>query len=249
MNEREYHDHHYETEAAGIIGSPLFAYVHDRAAQDFLRCTGAGQRHRVLSLGCGDGSIEMRLASHVGEIVGVELSPVAIEQARARAGTAGIGNITFHVSDVAALRAGDFGRFDYVAAFAFLHHLPDSGIRSVLRDARGALNPGGAFYSSDPSVRRLVGRFAGLVRKTYERFHSPDERELDPVKLCELASAAGFSRLEVDYVDFFLGPAAWLAPGCPPWLVRPLGALDSLMLAVPGVRRFGSSFRMLAHAA
>ena len=84
MNERDYHDQHYEAEAA-LFETPLFRRVHERAARQFLRCTAhADRRHRVLSLGCGDGSIERRLAPHVGEIVGVDISPVAIDQARAR---------------------------------------------------------------------------------------------------------------------------------------------------------------------
>ena len=77
MNERDYHDHHYEADAAAIQGTPIFRRVHDRNARDFLRAAGAGPRHRILSLGCGDGSIERRLAPHVGEIVGLDVSSVA----------------------------------------------------------------------------------------------------------------------------------------------------------------------------
>src|SRR5207237_539652 len=61
VNERDYHDQHYANEAR-IFASPLFARVHDRSAADFLRLTGAGPAQRMLSLGCGDGAIERRLA-------------------------------------------------------------------------------------------------------------------------------------------------------------------------------------------
>ena len=64
MNERDYHDRHYEADAARLRQSALFGQVHDRAAAQFLRCTGAGRGQRMLSLGCGDGSIELRLAPH-----------------------------------------------------------------------------------------------------------------------------------------------------------------------------------------
>lgn len=237
MNERDYHDRHYAAEAA-LFDTPLFRRVHDRAARQFLRIARAGRAHRILSLGCGDGSIERRLAPHVGTILGVDLSPVAIAQARAK--SAQFANLAFEV-------AGEWrGDFDIVVAFAFLHHLDDAAIRDTLRAARRALRPGGLFYSSDPSRRRLVGLLRGLVRKTYEHYHSPDERELDAGALALLFTEAGFDRPAIGYADYFLGPLAWLAPGTPAWLAPGLEALDNLALRVPGVRRYASSFYLCA---
>lgn len=246
MNERDYHDQHYAAEAAAIEGSALFERVHDRAARQFIRCTGIGQSHRVLSLGCGDGSIERRLAPHVGEVVGIDISSVAIQQALARAESAGLRNLSFVVSDGDSWRIDHLGQFDAVAAFAFLHHLEDSAIRATLLAARRALRPRGLFYSSDPSRRRLIGLFAGLVRKTYDRYHSPDERELEPEAIAALATQAGFSRPVIGYTDYFLGPLAWVAPGTPRWLAPGLAVLDNLALSLPLLRRYASSFSLLA---
>jgi len=245
MNERDYHDHHYEVDAARIQGSPLFRRVHQRSARQFLRRTGAGRAHRVLSLGCGDGSIERHLAPHVAEIVGLDLSPVAIGQAQAQAQAAGLRNVTFAVS-AAGTPLESFGRFDFVAAFAVLHHLRDTEIGDTLRAARKVLRSGGAFYSSDPSRRRLVRYFAGLVRGTYDRYHSPDERELEPAALAALVEAAGLSRPVVFYTDYFLGPLAWLAPRTPDSLGAMLEAIDNLALRVPLLRRYASSFSLCA---
>jgi SAM-dependent methyltransferase len=238
MNERDYHDRHYETEAA-IFARPLFRRVHARAVRQFLRATRAGRSHRVLSLGCGDGSIERLLAPQVGEVVGMDISPVAIDQARAR--SQGVSNVSFFVAD------GDWrGHYDFIVAFAFLHHLDDAAIRETLRAARRSLKPGGIFYSSDPSVRRMVALFRGLVRGTYQRYHSPDERELDPAALAALVADAGFAAPAISYADYFLGPLAWLAPGAPRWLGAPLEALDDLALAIPWLRRYASSFCLCA---
>jgi SAM-dependent methyltransferase len=245
MNERDYHDRHYTAEAAMIEGSALFRRVHDRGARQFLRATRIGRNQRVLSLGCGDGAIECRLAPHVGEIVGTDISSVAIAQARARAESAGLRNVSFALAD---REPADFGRFDAVAAFAFLHHLDDAAIRATLAGARQALRPGGCFYSADPSRRRLIGLFKALVGKTYERYHSPDERELEPAMMQGAAQAAGFSPVSLGYTDYFLGPLAWLAPGAPRWLAGPLEALDNLALRAPLARRYASSFSLLAHA-
>jgi len=238
MNERDYHDAHYAAEAA-LFDTPLFRRVHERAARQFLRATRAGRAHRILSLGCGEGSIERRLAPHVGAIVGVDLSPVAIAQARAK--SAGFPNLSFEISAQVIP-----GEFDIVAAFAFLHHLDDVAIGRTLRSARDVLRPGGIFYSSDPSRRRLVGLLRGLVRKRYERYHSPEERELDPEVLAGMFIQAGFDAPLIGYDDYFLGPLAWLAPGAPARLAGPLEALDNLALGVPLVRRYASSFSLCA---
>jgi SAM-dependent methyltransferase len=245
MNERDFHDRHYEADAARLQGSALFARVHDRAARRFLRDAGVGPRHRLLSLGCGDGALERRLALHVGEIVGLDLSPVAVRKAGEAASAAGLRNVSFVVSREAVPALAALGEFDCVAAFAFLHHLGDAEIGETLRRARRVLRPGGCFYSSDPSRRRLVRLFAGLVREAYRRHHSPEERELEPEALAAAARDAGFAPL-LGYVDYFLGPLAWLAPGTPAALAAPLEALDSLALHVPLLRRYASSFSLLA---
>ena len=238
MNEREYHDAHYEAEAR-LFETPLFRRVHARAARQFLHATGAGRAHRVLSLGCGDGSIERLLAPHVGSVVGVDISPVAIAQARTK--SAAFANLSFKSG------AGwPDGPYDVVAAFAFLHHLDDGAIRETLRAARAVLRPGGVFYSSDPSSRRAVALFRGLVRAAYERYHSPDERELDPSSLKRLFGDVGFENVSVRYSDYFLGPLAWLMPGTPGALAGALEAADSLALHVPLVRRYASSFSVCA---
>lgn len=248
MNERDYHDHHYAGEAARILESPIFSRVHDRAARDFLRCTGTGRAQRILSLGCGDGSLERRLAPHVGEIMGMDISGVAIEQARTKTRAAGCGNLSFHVSDPASCSLENHGQFDVIAAFAFLHHLEDTTIRATLLAARKALRSGGVFYSTDPSRRRVIGLFTGLVRNTYDQYHSPDERELDPEALARFAAAAGYSSPVIGYTDYFLGPLAWLAPGTPRWLAPVLEAIDNVALTTPLVNRYASSFRLLARA-
>lgn len=245
MSERGYHDRHYEEEAARLQAGALFQRVHSRAARRFLKATGCGPGQRVLSLGCGDGSIERHLAPHVGEIVGIDVSPVAIVQARERARAAGLRNLSFTVCDEDEPRFADLGRFDCIAAFAFLHHLDDRQLAHTLAAAKSALQPGGCFYSSDPSTRRLVRLFMPMVRTTYDRYHSPGERELQPERVAAMAQVAGLQPA-IDYVDFFLGPLAWLAPRTPRWLAGALETVDGLLLGVPVLRRYASSFDLLA---
>lgn len=246
MNEAEHHDRHYAEAAKAHGESPLFQRVHDRSARDLLRRIVAARSQRMLSLGCGDGAIERRLAPYFGEIVGLDISAIAIERARGSSAAEGLDNLSFFVANAADESLRELGSFDVVAAFAFLHHLSDERIRRTLAAARASLRAGGVFYSIDPSQRRLVRLFAGCVRAAYNRHHSPDERELDPERLAALAVEAGFAAPVIGYVDFFLGPLAWLAPGIPRWLVGPLVALDDLALRLPLVRRYASSFSLRA---
>ena len=248
MSERDYHDRHYASDAEAIEGSALFARVHRRGAAQFIRRARLRRTHRLLSLGCGDGVIECLLAPHAGQIVGVDISGVAIDRARAWAQAEGHRNLSFVVADEGHAGIDRLGKFDIVAAFAFLHHLDDAAIRETALAARRAMPKGGLFYSADPSRRRIVGLFTGLVRKTYDRYHSPDERELDPEAVAALIRAAGFDQPVIGYTDYFLGPLAWLAPGTPAWLAPPLEAMDNFTLRVPLVRRYASSFSLLASA-
>ncbi len=115
MRERDHHDHYYEHDAARIFESPIFRRVHDRAARQFVRHTGLGGTFRVLSLGCGDGAIERRLGPSAGTVLGIDVSPVAIEQASAKSASAGQSNLRFMVRDLADRPPEDLGQFDVVA--------------------------------------------------------------------------------------------------------------------------------------
>ena len=204
-----------------------------------LSLTGAGKRTRVLSLGCGIGDTELLLAPHVAELVGVDLSPAALSQARADAKKLGIVNTRFE--NPAALQ----GRYDLVIAIFFLHHLPDDELAGLPRRLQDLLNPGGVFYSLDPSSRRLSGKlgrllFPGLMK----RYQTPDERELDPESTLALLRGAGFDA-RCEMYDFGSSPLAGLAPG---WQsgYRIARTMDDLILRLPALGAFGSNFEIVA---
>src|SRR3974390_466151 len=79
---------------------------------------------RVLSLGCGIGDTELLIARQVGEIVGIDLSPRAIAQARQDANHAGVRNAQFLSGDWRN-GIGRLGPFDLVLGVFFFHHLTD----------------------------------------------------------------------------------------------------------------------------
>src|SRR5450631_3342278 len=118
--ELAYHEKLYSGFAQSHFARPAVRALRCHTVARILHLTGAGKDSRVLSLGCGIGDTELLLAPYVREVVGVDLSPTAIRQAREDAERLKIPNVRFEQgSDVE-------GRFDVVIAIFFLHHLTDA---------------------------------------------------------------------------------------------------------------------------
>lgn len=204
-----------------------------------LKLTGAGRHSRVLSLGCGIGDTELLLAPHVGEVVGVDLSPAAISQAQMDAGRLGISNAHFQEG------TGAQGKFDVVIAIFFLHHLSDQALAELPCGLRNLLTDGGVFYSLDPSRRRASGAIGRLfIPGLMKRYQTPDERELEPEATAAMFRGAGFDA-RVRFYDFGSSPLAGLFPG---WRTgyRIARVMDDGILQVPFLRGFGSNFEVIA---
>ena len=96
----------------------------------------------LLDCGCGPGSITLGLGEAVspGRVVGVDIEPGMIEQAKAIARENGVNNVVFRVADIYDLPFAD-GQFDVVFSSAVLEHLADPV--GALRSLRRVLKPGG----------------------------------------------------------------------------------------------------------
>ena len=99
-----------------------------------------------LDLGCGTGLLSDRLKNHSDEVLGLDISAVAIDRAQARTeGQAGIG---FAQADLLQLDRGLDGRFDLVVVADALYYLPpealtDSGLKSLAARLARLLTPDG----------------------------------------------------------------------------------------------------------
>jgi ubiquinone/menaquinone biosynthesis C-methylase UbiE len=95
---------------------------------------------RVAEVGCGPGPVARALASRsgVGEVVGVDPSPVFIEKGRELA--QGLPNLTFVEADARALPFED-GSFDVVVFHTTLCHIP--GPELAVAEAARVLRTGG----------------------------------------------------------------------------------------------------------
>lgn len=96
---------------------------------------------RALDVGCGEGGDALWLAEQGWQVLGVDVSSVAIERAVARAAEVGLdGRTTWEVRDLMEW-APPVRSFDLVAA-AFIH-LPTDDRRTAYAALAGAVAPGG----------------------------------------------------------------------------------------------------------
>lgn len=110
---------------------------------------------RVLDVGCGGGLLSEALARRGADVVGLDLSPAALEAARAHAGEAGLA-VRYLEADVAEHAARHPGAYDIVTCMELLEHVPapDSLVGACAR----AVKPGGsAFFST---INRTPKSFA-----------------------------------------------------------------------------------------
>ena len=101
---------------------------------------------RVLEVGCGTGAVARTLAVRpgVGEVVGLDPSPVFVQRARQIA--AGVDNLSYVVGRGTALPFDD-GAFDAVVFHTVLSHIPEAG--AALAEAARVTAAGGGLAAFD----------------------------------------------------------------------------------------------------
>jgi SAM-dependent methyltransferase len=99
---------------------------------------------RALDLGCGTGTNVMYLVQHGWEAVGVDFSPVALREARRKAGN--LPGATFIEGDVTRLtELGVSGPFDFVLDIGCFHGLPADTRSAYAREVASVTRPRALF--------------------------------------------------------------------------------------------------------
>jgi 2-polyprenyl-3-methyl-5-hydroxy-6-metoxy-1,4-benzoquinol methylase len=148
---------------------------------------------RVLDFGCGSGWSSVMLARRGVEVGGMDISPSALEIARATAARslAGIDcpSPRFVCYSGGRLDAGE-AHFDSILVFDAFHHLPNP--REVLTEFARVLAPNCRLGMAEPGIGH-----AETGHSRAEMDHGVLERELDLEQLSRSALAAGFRGMEV----------------------------------------------------
>jgi 2-polyprenyl-3-methyl-5-hydroxy-6-metoxy-1,4-benzoquinol methylase len=120
---------------------------------------------KCLSICCGFGEVERTLArlGVAEEIVGIDIAPGAIDQARERARQEGLTNIEYKVSDINREEL-PAETYDLIWANGALHHIRD--LELVAGRLSRALKPGGTLVSNEyvgPDYQQLSVRQQEIV--------------------------------------------------------------------------------------
>jgi len=140
---------------------------------------------RALDAGTGAGALALGLAPLVGEVVGCDIVPELLVEARTLA--AGLANVSFSEGDIFALPFED-ASFDIVGTIRTLHHLdrPQQALAELIRVAK----PNGRLFIIDQLAPLDQQRARGMDR--FERARDPSHaRTLSDPEMRELFTANG----------------------------------------------------------
>ncbi|MEO5343689.1 MAG: methyltransferase domain-containing protein [Gammaproteobacteria bacterium SHHR-1] len=167
--------------------------------QAILQQCGLRPGMRVLDLACGPGLISCLLARMVagGQVLGLDLSPQLLDEARAHAAQAGLANLSFQQGDAYALELAD-GGVDFVYARFLFQHLkrPEQALSEIMR----VLRPGGILAIADVddawlSLYPEPARFAAFVRRAAQAQAGQGGDRHIGRKLAGLLAEAGFAQV------------------------------------------------------
>ena len=145
----EYDEQFMDTMASAYLEQTAWTRLRLEAVQDLVD---PHPGDRVLDLGCAAGAISHFLSGLGCETVGIDAEPLALEKARAL-----FPELQFQLANVIRLPFED-ASFDKAVAADLVEHLDDESFRSMLRETRRVLRPGGTLSIYTPNPRHPIER-------------------------------------------------------------------------------------------
>ena len=188
--------HDATQERFGRTAERIAALQDARAAeleQRVVRFVAPEGSERALDSGTGSGALAFALAPHVREVVGIDVVPELLEQARTRA--AQLPNVSFVEGDATKLPF-EYGEFDLTGTLRTLHHIarPELAVAELARvtRVRGRVLVVDQIAPVDP--------LAALELNRFERTRDPSHtRTLADVDLRGLFESNGLVLVRAEY--------------------------------------------------
>jgi SAM-dependent methyltransferase len=241
QREQAFHDTAFaESTRAGVWGFYKITSSSRRVFLDWLSEENLADK-RVLEYGSGRTAQAFFLATHGADVVGIDISPVAIEQGRERAATERLEDrIEFRVMDGECLEFPDQS-FDLVCGSAILHHLD---LSLAYPEIARVLRPGGSAIFVEPLGHNPL---INAYRKRTPALRTVDEH---PLLMADLEQARDYFGV-VEARFFHLTSLASIPFRERSWFQALLSVLDELdrvlFRLVPPLRKHAwmSVFRMV----
>jgi len=189
----------------------------DSARRELISWANIESDHRVLDIGCGTGTLLVKLKRQYGaaQVVGLDPDPKALRRARLKAARAAV-SVQF---DQGLANELPYKResFDRVFSSFMFHHLDKHERENMLKEVLRVLKPGGSLHFVDFILDDASpGLFDRLFRAHAEMKDNSDERIRD------LMSHTGFMNpVKIKEGNMLFGFAhCFLSSGCQPIVKR-----------------------------
>jgi SAM-dependent methyltransferase len=184
---------------------------------------------RMLELGCSNGDTALELARLGGDVVGIDISDVAIARAAACARAEDLPNARFEVGDATVLDYAD-ACFDVVFGSSIVHHLD---VAAVAREiGRVTRDDGAAIFLEPLGHNPLID----VYRRLTPAARTPDERPLRRPDLETLGR--GWGDVKLSYHDFLtLSAVPFRDTRSFRRLTAAAARLDTSLFRIPGAWR------------
>lgn len=122
-----------------------------------------GKDRIAVEVGCGLGRMSTALADQFGRVVGVDIAPRLIDEARRRNE---MSTVTFEVADGIHLRPASLDHCDTVFSYEVFYYIDKPALATYFQDAFTLLRPGGEFvFQLNLEPVRLTTRISFLLRR------------------------------------------------------------------------------------
>ena len=230
--EREFHNHRFEddTEREERVGKFYSAIDYGFALYREKVMTESRGR-RLLEYGCGNASLGFDVAPVAKEVIGIDISDVAIQQAQRIAGLKQLDNVKFVVDNAESMRQPDKS-VDVLAGSGIVHHLD---IPRAMQEVRRVLRDGGVAIFAEPMGHNPI---VNWYRNRTPEIRTADEHPLLVKDLKQMGR--GFKKTKVTYFGFIAPVLGFVSPTTNPRsrLTKFVWALDRMICRIPGLNRY-----------